>query len=135
MRSKDVFQLLCVSAFVGCLLVITGCKKEAVVVEGRAHARGVVLLDGEPLVGGGTVKFQSVKNPRIRVSVKLDQDGQFRVAQAPAGEVRMSVVTTPDIYPEMTPIPKKYSSLKTSKLSGTIEHGVEAFEIELKSKP
>ena len=135
MRSRDVSQLLCVSTLAGCLLLGVGCEKEEVLVEGRAHARGVVLLDGEPLVGGGTVKFQSVKNSRIRVSVKLDQDGQFRVAQAPAGEVRMSVVTTPDIYPEMTPIPKKYSSLKTSNLTGTIEHGVESFEIELKSKP
>ena len=134
MRSKKVFQYLCISALAGCLLVSAGCGNEAAVVEGRGHARGSVLLNGEPLVGGGTVKFQSVDNPRIRVSVNLDNNGQFRVAQAPLGEVLMAVHTTPDLYPEMTPIPKKYASVKTSKLTGKIEHGVESFTIELTSK-
>lgn len=80
------------------------------------------------------MKFQSVENPRMRTSVGLDDSGQFDVSSAPTGIVKISVMTTPELYPEMTLIPKKYSRLKASALQRTISDDDEPFEIKLKSK-
>ena len=125
-----------VASLLGCLLLtLSGCSGgEEAQVEGRSPAKGVVTLDGEPLAGGGTIKFQSVENPRMRVSTGLDQNGQFLVGDAPVGKVKMTVITTPDLFPEMTAIPEKYSKLKTSGLEGTISPDDEEFEVKLLSK-
>ena len=128
-----MFRVLWIAVLSGCLLSLGGCQ-EKIAIEDRAPAKGVVMLDGEPLSGGGTVKFQSVDNPRIRVSASLDDNGQFLVGDAPSGKVKMTVITMPELYPEMTPIPKKYSKLSTSELEATISHSDESFEIKLSSK-
>ena len=128
-------RMLHSATLLGCLLILGGCGGDQVQVEGRSPAKGSVTLDGKPLLGGGTIKFQSVDNPRKRVSANLDGNGQFLVGDAPTGKVKMTVITTPEIYPEMTAIPKKYSKLKTSGLEGTIAADDEAFEVKLLSKP
>ena len=119
---------------VSCLLMLGGCGADQVQIEGRSPAKGKVTLDGKPLTGGGTIKFQSLENPRIRVSTNLDANGEFLVGDAPAGKVKMTVITTPDIFPEMIAIPKKYSKLETSGLEKTITQEDESFEVELLSK-
>lgn len=129
-----MFRMFCIAIIVSGLLTLGGCQKKQVLSEKRSPAIGVVTLNGEPLRGGGTVKFQLVDNPRMRVSTSLDDNGQFFVGDAPLGKVRMTVVTTPELYPEMTPIPKKYSKVATSGLEATIARDDESFEIELKSK-
>ena len=120
--------------FAICLLTVAGCGSQAPVIDGRTAVKGTVMLDGQPLAGGGTVKFESVENKRIRVSVSLDSQGQFLVGDAPSGRVKMSVITTPEIYPEMTPIPKRYSKVETSGLEMIVVPNGESFEIELTSK-
>lgn len=129
-----MYRLFCLGIFAGILLTLSSCRDHPVAIEGRAPAKGSVTLDGQPLTGGGTVKFQSVDNPRMRVSVALDENGQFRVSDAPEGKVKITVITTPKIYPEMIPIPKKYSKLKTSALEGTISQDSKPFVIKLKSE-
>ena len=130
-----MFRVFCVGILAACLLTVAGCGGDKdTAANDRAPAKGQVFLDGEPLLGGGTVKFRSVENERMQVSVNLNSDGQFLVANAPTGKVKMTVVTMPKLYPEMTPIPKKYSKLTTSGLEGTVSHDGEPFEIKLKSK-
>ena len=132
--SREMVRMFHMAAIIGCLLTLGGCSESQVQVEGRAPAKGSVTLDGEPLTGGGTIKFQSVENPRMRVSANLDANGQFLVGDAPSGKVKMTVITTPDIFPEMKKIPKKYSKLKTSGLEGTISPDDDSFEVKLLSK-
>lgn len=117
-----------------CVLLF-GCTQQQQVSEDRAPAKGSVTLDGQPLTGGGTVKFQSVDNPRIRVSCSLNDKGEFLIADAPKGKVKMTVVTDPKTFPDQTRIPKRYQSLRTSNLEGTIAVGDESFEIKLTKRP
>ena len=127
-----MFWKFCLAAVASCLIILSGCgEQQPLEIEGRAPAKGQVTLDGKPLTGGGSVKFQSVDNPRKRVTASLDDNGQFLVSDAPTGAVKMTVVTTPDLYPEMIPIPKKYSKVSTSGLERTIAPDAESFEIEL----
>ena len=93
--SKKMVRMLYMATLLGCLSVFGGCEGEQVQVEGRSPAKGSVTLDGKPLIGGGTIKFQSVENSRIRVTTGLDENGQFLVGDAPTGKVKMTVIHNP----------------------------------------
>ncbi|MDB4766353.1 hypothetical protein OAG71_01560 [bacterium] len=134
-EASYVSQMLGFVILASCVLVFSGCPGKQATNEIRTTARGVVKLDGEPLKGGGSIKFQSVENSRIRVSVTFDAEGSFGVGDAPKGPIQIAVTTAPELYPEQVPIPKRYANLATSGLDTTIPLGDEPFEINLKSKP
>ena len=130
-----VTQLIGVVFLASCVFVFSGCSEDQTTNETRTSARGLVKLDGAPLKGGGSIKFQSVENSRIRVSVTFDANGNFGVGDAPKGPIQIAVSTSPELYPEHTPIPKKYENLSTSGLETTIPLDDETFEVNLSSKP
>jgi hypothetical protein len=128
----------------GCFLIFlvlaVGCGKRAPVHEAnRGPVSGSLSLDGKPLPGG-TIGFISVKDPRYCVTAMIQTDGTFRVADAPTGEVKISVDTesarigNPSAY---FPVPAKYRNANTSGLTATInKDGSEPTKLtfDLKSK-
>jgi hypothetical protein len=123
----------------GCLLlslvVVLGCGKPAPKMEaGRGKASGTITVDGKPL-RGGTIFFVSATDPTRRVVVSIKPDGTFSVADAPTGDVLISVDNesqkgnNPDAY---VPLPAKYKKEKTSGLTAKITG--EPITIELSSK-
>jgi hypothetical protein len=123
----------------GCLLlamiVVLGCGRPAPKMEtGRGKATGTITFDGKPL-RGGTIFFVSATDPMRRALATIKPDGTFSVADAPTGDVLISVDNesqkgnNPDAY---VPLPKKYRDEKKSGLSLKIAD--EPLAIELKSK-
>jgi hypothetical protein len=117
------------------LVVALGCGKPAPKMEaGRGRATGTITFDGKPL-RGGTIFFVSATDPMRRVAVMIKPDGTFSVADAPLGDVLISVDNesqkgnNPEAY---VPLPKEYRKEETSKLTAKIDGN--PLTIELKSK-
>jgi hypothetical protein len=127
-----------------CLLTLLaleiGCGPRAPKMEeGRGGVTGTVSLDGK-LIGGGNITIVSAKDPMMSVTLVIRKDGTFLVDNAPTGDVIVAVDTEPArvLNPEgYVPIPKKYSSVETSGLTGTITKGGKEpckLSFDLKSK-
>ena len=103
----------------------------------RHQVAGKVILDGKPLMGG-SITFVAVDNPRYRVTTPIYPSGEFAVADAPLGPVRIAVETESlrtDMPQSYVTIPLKYRAIKTSGLTATItKDSSEPLLLELKSK-
>jgi|SRR5579883_2427189 len=111
---------------------------------------GKVLYKGKPLPGG-IVTF--IHPDGRSAHAQIQEDGSYKVANAPGGEVKCLVVTmkplpglpakiasrmpakpTDAVYPAgpYVPIPLKYSKPETTDLTYTINRGSQEIIIELK---
>jgi hypothetical protein len=114
-------KCLCLSVAV---LSLGGCGGRGSTREGcRGPVTGTVTIDGKTL-GGGSITFVCIDDPKYRVVAPLRGDGTFSVADAPLGRVRVAVETestrvgNPGSY---TRIPEKYGKPDTSGLTATID--------------
>jgi hypothetical protein len=117
-------KCLCLSVAV---LSLGGCGGRGATHESRrGPVKGTVTINGKTL-GGGSITFVSIDDPRYRVVAPLRADGTFSVTDAPLGRVRVAVETesarlgAPGAY---TPIPEKYGKPDASGLTATIEKQV-----------
>jgi hypothetical protein len=141
MKNATRFCALCAGLLIF-VCSLAGCRAKTQKVEAnRAPVSGVVTLDGVPLTGG-CITFISVVDPAIMMVTAIHEEGRFSVKNAPSGDVLVAVETestkfgNPSAY---VPIPKKYASVKTSRLKATItkSEGNEQpkpLEFNLKSK-
>jgi hypothetical protein len=151
-RPASVAGWLLLSGFLATLVV--GCGGPDY--KRRAVVRGKVTLDGKP-VTVGTVMFYGPNN--MTSTASIDEDGYYTMADAPLGEVRITV-TVPKLPPggvthlkgapppphppgsppppdpasvlaKVVSIPVRYSNPETSPLTYTVEPREQEFDIKL----
>jgi hypothetical protein len=100
----------------------------------RGDVEGRIRFQGKPLPGG-TVTVHPAKGGPL--TAKLDKDGNYRLRNVPAGEVRVSVETE-SVRPKpgqppgrFVAIPAKYGNPKTSGLVVKVVKGRQVFDIQL----
>jgi hypothetical protein len=134
------------------LVGLSGCGR------GRASVTGKVTFNNQPLTAG-TISF--VASPNFMGTGTINPDGTYTVADAPVGDVIVTVQTPPaplgpvdkmmkpppgvkgmpeDMKPEgaraptpvkIVPAPTKYNSTETSPLHFTVEKGTQTYNIPL----
>jgi hypothetical protein len=133
-------------ALLGLVLAAVGCG------EGSASVSGKVTLNGQPLTGGA-ITFHAAGG-RAEGSW-IDPEGNYAIARAPVGQVKVTVVATQTREPPKTPrkrevpqhpesqggggapagkpsaIPPKYKDPEKSPLTYTLSRGSQVINIDL----
>jgi hypothetical protein len=116
-------------------LVLCGCDGN------RGAVAGTVRFAGQPLKTG-YVTFTSEANPGVEVSSLIHEGGSYRIADCPPGPVKIAVKAAvprsgqgrasnkPAPAPQ-PPIPPRYASPNTSKLTYTVHPGAQEHDIDL----
>lgn len=122
------------------LLLAVGCGNPTTgALTGNVKYEGALLTNGTVLVRG--------EDGRI-ANANIQEDGTYRVPDAPVGKVQLAVQTfppspsvlPPGVKPETakqpslkyTKLPQRYHDFKTSNLSVTVTSGETKHDIELK---
>jgi hypothetical protein len=119
-------QWLVSAAMLGTLAILaSGCGRNAASDDNRAPLAGKVSFDGKPLPGG-SITFVSTEDARYMVTTRIGSQGEFSVANAPQGTVRVMVETefllfgNPGAYVK---VPERYTRSETSGLTAKVERG------------